>query len=330
MQQRFDTIINFIGEQPIPNYVPVKWAKKHLGVNRTVSIFTERTEKINERLNRFYSSKLKLETESWKVDPYNMTETFNAIENIVSKFDNTIFNLTGGTKPMTFAGYSLAMKYKFPFLYFQTEGGKMVIKMYDTKNSELPQLVENILIEGDIYNLEEYLAVHFDKFRKEEKRGHGGYFKDNIGEKLERGIMEILMQNGFEIMWGVNILSDIQIDLFVRHGHYVGIVEVKKMLKPTAINQISLPSRQVKLGTYIRRIIIGGPPKKESDMKNILDRAELANCYVIRLDSIANDRISEEDKEKLVSELRSWLENPKLEKIQKLKDTYCNKPIGGK
>ncbi len=329
MQQKFDTIINFIGEQPIPNYVPVKWAKKYLGIDSIVSIFTERTEKINERLNKFYSSKLQLKADGWKVDPYDMAEIFRTIETILSKFDNPIFNLTGGTKPMTFAGYSLAMKYKFPFLYFQTEGGKMVIKVYDTQKSELPELVENILIEDNIYNLEEYLSVHFDEFHKERKRGQGRFFREDIGKQLEHEILEILIKKGFEIIWGVNIPPDIQIDLFVRHGHHVGIVEVKKTLKPHAINQIALPSRQVKLGTYIRRIVIGGPSSKENDMKNILDRAEIANCYVIRLDSMASGKISDYDKEKLVNELKSWLEDPKPWKIQKLRETYSKNKNGG-
>ena len=324
MQRKFETIINFIGEQPIPNYVPVKWARRYLGISRTVSIFSEGTEKINERLNRFYSSRLQLKIDGWKVDPYNMAEIFRTIETILPKSDNPIFNLTGGTKPMTFAGYSLAIKHKFPFLYFQTEGGRMVIKMYDTKNSELPRLTEDIVVEDDIYNLEEYLAVHFDKFYKAEKRGHGGFFKDNIGSKLEQEILEILTQNGLEVMGGVNIPPDIQIDLFVRYGHHVGIIEVKKTLKSTSINQIALPSRQVKLGTYIGKIVVGGPPKNKNDMGSVLDRAEIANCYVIQLDSLAANRVSDEDKEKLARELKSWLEFPQLGKIQRLRNKYLS------
>ena len=42
---RYDTMINFIGEQPVPNYLPVKWGIKHLGIKSVLNLYTDRTKR---------------------------------------------------------------------------------------------------------------------------------------------------------------------------------------------------------------------------------------------------------------------------------------------
>ncbi len=82
-----------------------------------------------------------------------------------------------------------------------------------------------------------------------------------------------------------------------------GIVEVKKTLKPTVINQITLPSRQVRLGTYIRGIVVDGTPKDIHVCRYILDRAEIANVYVIELTSLQKETLCGNNKENFVMKL---------------------------
>lgn len=41
-----------------------------------------------------------------------------------------IFNLTGGTKPMSLAAFLVAFQRKAPFVYFQTEGGHSLLFHY--------------------------------------------------------------------------------------------------------------------------------------------------------------------------------------------------------
>ena len=316
---KFKTMVNFIGEQPVPNYLPVKWGIKHLGIERVVNLYTDRTKRINDRLEKIYNGKLGIETNSLKVNPYDISGLISKLDEILSDLPSSIFNLTGGTKPMTFAGYSVSMNRNIPFLYFQSEGGKMKIRMYEVNSGTIKPL-EPIEIEDDIYTLEEYLKIHFGEFNPEKKRGHGGYFKDrDIGQRIEKEIVQALKDHGIEVFPGVNIPPDIQIDLFVKYGHNVGIVEVKRTLKATAINQIALPSRQVRLGTYIRRFVIGGPPRDEKELQNIVDRAEIGGVYIIQLNSLQNANLSKEDKEKLYKEIKVWLESSTPDKFEKMK-----------
>ncbi len=317
---RFKTMVNFIGEQPVPNYLPVKWGIKHLGIEKAVNLFTDRTEEISERLEKIYKGKLGIEANSLQVDPYNISKLISKLEKILSDLPSPIFNLTGGTKPMTFAGYSVSMSYKIPFLYFQSEGGKMKIRMYEFGENSTISPLEPIEIEDGIYNLKEYLDIHFDKFNIENKRGHGGYFKDkDIGQRIEKEIIQTLEENGIEVFPGVNIPPDIQIDLFIKNGHNVGIMEVKRTLKPTAINQIALPSRQVRLGTYIRRFVVGGSPRDDRELKNIVDRAEIGFVYIILLEGLKKGTLTQEEGKRLIVEVKNWLKAPIPQNFKKMK-----------
>ncbi len=316
----FKTIINFIGEQAVPNYVPVKWAIEQLGVKNVISLFSGRTQKVNDRLNRIYREKFRVNVDGQEISPYDISHIESKLDEILPDIQNPIFNLTGGTKPMTFAGLHVALKRGIPFLYFQSEGGKMVIRMHEVKTGHIKPK-EPIEVPEDIYTLEEYLSIHFDNFSLEQRRQSGRFFKEtSIGEKIENQIIDGLRAAEIEVLKGVNIPPDIQIDMFVKYGHNVGIIEVKKTLKATAINQIALPSRQVTLGTYIRRIVLGGPPRDETEMKNIISRAELVNVYVIMLKSLKENLLSEDDKGKLVEEVKIWIQDPKFKNFDKMKE----------
>ncbi len=45
IEHRYDTMINFIGEQPVPKYLPVKWGIKHLGIKSVLNPYTDRTKR---------------------------------------------------------------------------------------------------------------------------------------------------------------------------------------------------------------------------------------------------------------------------------------------
>lgn len=306
IEHRYDTMVNFIGEQPVPNYLPVKWGIKHLGIKRVLNLYTDRTKRINELLEKIYKDKLGIDSNSVKVEPYDIAELVRKINKILGNIHYLIFNLTGGTKTMSFAGYSVSINYKIPLLYFQSEDGKMKIRMYEFEENSTIKRLKPVEIEDNTYDLEEYLNIHFDNFSVKNKWRHGGYLKDDIGQQIECEIVQTLTDNRIEALLSVNIPPDIQIDMFAKYGHNVGIVEIKKTLKPTPINQIASPSRQMRLGTYtyIRRIVVGGTPKDIHVCKNILDRTGIANVYIIELASLRKETLCGNDKEKLCNEIR--------------------------
>lgn len=319
MTKKYKTILNLIGEQPLPNYIPVKWCKDKYCLRKVISLYTKRTEKVSNRLKDVLEKDLGLNVMEREVDPYDIEKLIKEIKEIAQSESQIIFNLTGGTKPMTFAGFYLSIKKKIPYLYLQSEGDKMVLRIYEMHGEPVEQTE---IIQEDFYNLETYLKLHLNgKFKTSVKRRHGGYFKDNnIGEYIEKQIFCALKSGGIETLKGVNIPPNIEIDAMVKYKHYVGVIEIKKTLKSYAVNQVVLLTIQPGLGTYIRRILVSGPPRDWNDCKDTFGRAEISYTQVIILKSLASGQLSEEDKKILVSEVKKWLENPSVENRKRMKE----------
>ena len=73
-----------------------------------------------------------------------------------------LFNLTGGTKPMMLAAYTLAVETHSPFIYLQSEAHRSMLDYYAFEGSspvrssweELPELI----------SLDDYLRAHLPKY----------------------------------------------------------------------------------------------------------------------------------------------------------------------
>ncbi|MCS7259674.1 MAG: DUF1887 family CARF protein [Anaerolineae bacterium] len=249
------TMVALVGEQPIPNLLPVRYLKPEA----LVLVYTKLSEPVARRLQKLCAA-----TEVYPLeirDAYRVAEIRNRIQQVVADRTDLIFNLTGGTKTMVLAAYELARQSRSPFLYFQTEGPRgrdqqSILYRYawDSDEAELDQ---RIIISQPLITLDDYLRAHFDDYTKT------GFSRES-GGILERAVHDALKDYVDEIeagVWPSGMKDQVEIDLAVRCGNQVGFIEVKwgggKSGK-RAIDQLTTAAARELSGIYAARFLVTG------------------------------------------------------------------------
>lgn len=289
MLNNYPLMFCFVGEQPISNLIPIKC----LNPDSVVLCVTERTENIGNSLNSAIGNRGSIE----KVDPYNIAEILNTLTAALKKKNNidvpkAAFNLTGGTKPMVFAGLLICQKYKFPFCYLQSEGGKSILYTYCWENGE-PALHKHKELPATI-NLVEYIKIHVgDKYK----------FK-NDAEKYEELVFNCLQDQVDEIMKNVYLTDSLEVDLIFRISNQVGIAEVKtknKARTKDGIDHLNTAGAREYLGTYTKKFYIADREYPENNKALATER----NITVIELKNSENTgdlrELDKEDQKLLVN-----------------------------
>jgi hypothetical protein len=276
-------MILLVGEQPVPNLLPARRVKP----DTAVLVYTERTRRVAENLKEL------LETNCncllCKVHPYHISEILDEVRKFLSNnlADHAFtFNLTGGTKPMALAAFSLARMYNSPFVYFQTEGNRSRLYHYVLAADEIH--LERVEELPDTITLDDYLRVYLGSYETGEPRND-----------LERQVKQALCSvPDLEVLWSLRPqgLEALEVDFVVRLGNQVGVGEVKTKGAKSGIDQITAVAEQRYLGTYVRKFLISGKPVD----RNNRNLAQAYTIEVIELPSYSTaGALSPEDRQKL-------------------------------
>ncbi|RMH45758.1 MAG: DUF1887 family protein, partial [Gammaproteobacteria bacterium] len=103
MDKSMTTLLSLIGEQPIPNLLPIR----ALQSDENILVYTNRTEPVARRLRRLISGHDDLKNDL-QVPAYNFEQALQAMQQRLDGIAEVTFNLTGGTKMMALAAYALA------------------------------------------------------------------------------------------------------------------------------------------------------------------------------------------------------------------------------
>lgn len=292
------TMISLVGEQPIPNLLPI--LHPQLQPQRIVLVYTERTKTVSECLQSVLEDK-SVSVEAVEVDPYDMVGIESKLNEVIKEknlpSDAIIFNLTGGTKPMAFAAYRLAEQLSAAFLYVQSEEKKSVVYRYRLSKRGLEPEKEEV---SPVLDIDIYLKAH-PKLRD--------YTSGGLKDEFEQMVAGVLEKELDEVKTSVKAPKcNLEIDLVVRCGNNVGIAEVKsgnKAKEKRGVEQIIAAAENRFLGTYTRKFLILDR-KYESNNKRL---AEAHGITVIELLSAQKQKgeLSEEDKKKLVGEVKGAL-----------------------
>lgn len=254
------TMVALVGEQPIPNLLPVRYLKPEA----LVLVYTKRTESVARRLQ-----KLLAEIEIYPLeirDAYRVADIRQRIQQVIAGQSDLLFNLTGGTKTMVLAAYELARQSHSPFLYFQTEGlrgrdQQSLLYRY-TWNTDEAELEQSIPITEPLITLNDYFCVHFDGYTTTG-------FSQKSGGILERAVYYALKDYVDEIMAGVRpsgLKDQVEIDLAVRCGNQVGFIEVKRgggESGKEAVDQLTTAAARELSGIYAARFLVTGTTQDE-------------------------------------------------------------------
>lgn len=278
-------LILLVGEQPAPNLLPTR----HLKPDVALLVYTDRTEAIANRLGNLLSG-----CQHLKVDPYDLPRIRDVLQDFLEqKFSGyrLLFNLTGGTKPMSLAAFLVAYKHQAPFMHFQTEGGRSLLYHYQFNGSGIVRLDRKEEISETI-KLDDYLRLQI-----------GNYTTEPPQNKFEQQVYETLRDiSGLEVLSSVRPqgLEALEVDLVIRLGNQVGVVEVKTKGDKSGIDQIQAVAEQRYLGTYVAKFLVSG---KSVDLNN-KNLAKAYNIEVIELTSFtAASTLSAEDRQILTTRI---------------------------
>jgi hypothetical protein len=278
-------LILLVGEQPLPNLLPTR----HINPELVVLVHTNRTREIAERLKGLLSGRKLL---CCPVEPYDLPKIEQTLQEFLSQKIaaseyQLLFNLTGGTKPMSLAAFQVAAQRKDPFVYFQTEGGRSLLYCYQFTDQEKVKLEKQEELSQTL-TLDDYLRAQVGNYTP-------GSPRDNFEEQVSQALQTI---PGLEILTSVRPqgLEALEVDFVIRLGNQVGVIEAKTKGAKSGIDQIQAVAEQRYLGTYAAKFLVSG---KEVDRNN----KNLARAYgieMIELPSYADtSKISKSDQQML-------------------------------
>lgn len=242
-------LINLVGEQPLPNLLPVKLEQP----DTVVLIHSTLTEKVAPRLEKLILGNVHL----YQVDAYNIGEVAARLDALITEkqwpAEEVVINLTGGTKPMSLGAFQTAIKYGLRAIYLKTEPPAT---LYSYDFSQGIEATSQLLLE----NLPPVLDLHtfIRAFRDADPYIAGSYCKTEPGYSFEKAVHQVLQDVADEVMIGVKLDDVVDIDFLVRTGNTVAVIECKtgKNGLKTAIDQLNTAGGHDYLGTYTKKVLV--------------------------------------------------------------------------
>lgn len=298
------TLVELVGEQPTPNLIVVKYLQPREVIlivteNKAVKEVAERLEKVIKENSKGANSPCLKFLEM--PDAYNIPDILQKLEayikdNKINK-ENLIFNITGGTKPMSIAAWSLAGKLGIECAYLQSEGGKSLLHTCRFPEGKLQPVQESPREIPSKITLDEYIKSHF-----------GDYTAKEPENPAEISIVNALAENVCELMTSIRPKThNVEIDLMFRYGNQVGIAEVKtggKARGKDPIDQLSTLSDTRLSGAYIKKFLFLSEEQEENN-KRLAENLRIKTVVLKSLAQEGSNELSEDDKQLLINEVTS-------------------------
>jgi hypothetical protein len=270
-------MISLIGEQPIPNLLPICYQPPAAAV----LVHSDFTHAAAQRLEPLLPA---------------------GCEPVPCRVSAYVFNLTGGTKAMALSTYLLAAELRAPFLYLQSEGKKTRLYRYEFKEGNVPQIVEDKLLPG-LITIDDYLRAFVGDYNT------GSFANDDAGGRFERAIHAALHLMVDEIAVSVWLAKALEVDFVVRCDNQVGIIEAKtgRNKIKAAIDQLNTAGGQHYLGTYTQKMLVSDLAWDKS-FSNLRELATARRIQVIELPSFREQgELSDEDADRLAQSVCQYL-----------------------
>ena len=292
-------LVSLVGEQPIPNLL----AARVLKARQNLLFHTDRTEAAAKHL-----ASLLLEARPELLPAFDLPQAQQTLEAHCS--GEVVINLTGGTKVMSLAAYETARQKHLPFVYLESDQGQTRLYRYQFVNdrSTLSQPAEVLptLLTIDDY-LQAYLGSDPWKPHKQDPDD------DKLGIAFENAIEQALQPPwADELIRGVSILAEVEIDFVIRFGNQVGLIEAKVGKKgiKAGLDHLEAAGAQRMLGTYTQKVLISGQDlDNNKDLSNHLELAKARRITVIQLPNFQTARpLNDQETAELRSQLRAAFE----------------------
>jgi len=250
-------LIALVGAQPVPNLLSMRYLKPE----SVLFVGTPDWHANAQHLQKLLSRDTQV----------NLTEVRNpndpqAVHKAISKklrklnwsADEITVDLTGGSKMMAITAYRMAIDAGADLADVELMNGRYHLRTYHVENGrahldkdeQLPTLI----------TIADYLRAHVPDFNEEGvSRDHGGHI--DSGGHFEATLRRVLEPEIDEVLSGVRpagVGEQIEIDLMVRCGNNVGIVEAKTGANKQGIDQLDTAGNPTYMGRHTQKFLITG------------------------------------------------------------------------
>ncbi len=250
-------LVGLLGSKPILNLMAIR----ELEPEEVLFVGSKDTHAIGEHLQSLVRGQSKV-YQSELFDPYDAPYIIKAINKKLHKLgwqpDETIFDLSGGNKILFYAATELAKAHESPAIDIERIGHRYRIRQWAFQGHHLIRTRDEFL--SDMITIADYLRCYLPGFREDGfSRDAGG--RVDIGGRFERTVYETLVEHVDEVMAGVRpegVSEQIEIDLVVRHGNNVGIIEAKTGVRKAGIDQLDTAGNPHYLGDFLVKLLVTG------------------------------------------------------------------------
>lgn len=252
-------LVSLVGEQAIPNLVPIRYLKP----DENLLVHTD-NENASVKPARRLQNLIRSDSEvlTFKVDAFRVDKIRDALAEKLSGKKEVVFNLTGGTKPMSLAIQELARELNAVCIYYQTEGQRgydqqsvLYFYRFDLQKNMIFDRRETLPSQG-LLTLDDYLMAHLVGYEEVTlKEGQSGY-------EFEKAVLVAIQNNVDEYKANIKPLgvkNQLEIDLLIRRGNNVAVLEIKsggEGSSKKALDQLTTIAAREYLGTYAVRILV--------------------------------------------------------------------------
>ncbi|PSM32305.1 DUF1887 family CARF protein [Haliangium sp. UPWRP_2] len=288
---QIDTMVCLVGEQPIPNLLPIL----HVRPRRTILAHTHLTQQIAINLHETLLWRGISGVEYLLVEPYDIAETTQKLIDGIGEAGSICFNITGGTKPMMLAAAEVAGRRATEICYLQSERSHSDLYWYRSNGGVVvAQGKETLPI---LICIETYVrAFGFQDFTKnilvpsidiptgidvhKQYEWNVALFLASQAE-IDEAWHSLSVQNATSMGQ-----KQVEIDVVIRVGNHIGFIEAKfgeNGLKK-AIDQLNTASRPEFFGRYVFRFFVRRSEKLEDGLRALADVQQI-NCLHLRADA---------------------------------------------
>lgn len=246
-------LLSLIGEQPLP----ILLTDRALKPRRHILAHSDRTRRVAENLYALlpHAELLPLK------DPYHLDSLRSIFESAYRP--GMTFNLTGGTKPMAWAGYEIAQAHGAQIVYLESEKKQSKLYRFDFSATEVKQTADVL---PALITLTDYLGAH--GLTPEAHLPASNAQEVALWRFLEEQVDECINNLKFPAF---------EIDFLARRGNQAAVIEAKSgKNKRFGLDQLTTVTGREYLGTYTGRIwVVAALPGKQLQ--------DLAKAYGIHL-----------------------------------------------
>ena len=250
-------LVSLVGEQPLPTLLSIR----HLGSTEVLFVGTREHHDVSQHLQKLVDQERSIHLTEVR-DPYDVRAIHGQVDKKLRKLgwspDATTYDLSSGNKIMSFAAFHLAMSGQSSLVDVEFVRGHHRLRRYRLDGYNAYR--EDDVALPALITIADYLNAHAPGFEVD------GFSRDqrgriDAGGEFESAIFHVLEPHVDEILSGVRpggVDHQIEIDLVIRCGNNIGLVEAKTGVNKAGIDQLDTAGNPIYLGRYANKFLVTG------------------------------------------------------------------------